>query len=164
MGIEAAVLGAAIGAGGSLVGGAMDRRSQGKAVNKTNEVSAARLQAGLTAMQPAYQAGQDVRQQALGMGQQMRQQGMQQGMNTLGQLYGPQAAMTQQGYMDAQKMLLAGLPMQRAALMGGRVDYNAMQPSQTQYDPALIARILGGNQLPTGSVNYAPFPTANAMR
>jgi len=62
MGIEAAFLGA------SLLGSAMDRRAQGKAVNKANEAAAARTDAGLGALRPAFEASQNVRREALGMG------------------------------------------------------------------------------------------------
>jgi len=164
MGIEAAVLGAVIGGGASLVGSAMDRRAQGKAANKANEVSAARTQAGLNALQPGFQTAQDIQQQAYGVGNQMRQQGMTQGLDIISQLYGPTAGMQQQGYMDAQRALLAGLPLQRAAILGGKIDYSQLQPSQTQYDPRLLAGIFANQQLPQGAVNFAPFPAAQAMR
>ncbi len=177
MGIEAAVLGAgkliggltagqaaAAGAGASLIGSAMDRRAQGKAVNQANEVSAARTQAGLEALRPAFEASQNVRREALGMGSQMRQQGMQQGLGMIGQMYGPTADLMQQGNMAAQRMMLAGLPMQRAAILGGKIDYSQLQPQTMNYDPNMLAGIFGQAQLPQGDVTYSPFPTAQAMR
>jgi len=177
MGIEAAVLGAgkallgstaakaALGAGAaSLAGSAMDRRAQGKAVNQANEVAAARTGAGLEALRPAFEASQNVRREALGMGSQMRQQGMQQGLGMIGQLYGPTADLMQQGNLSAQRMMLAGLPMQRAAILGGKIDYSQLQPQTMNYDPNMLAGIFGQAQLPQGDVTYSPFPTAQAMR
>ena len=160
MGIEAAVLSA----GASLAGSALDRRAQGKAVNKANEASAARTQAGLDALRPGYQAAQDVRQQALGMGNQMRQQGMQQGLGMIGQMYGPSANLMQQGNVAAQRMLLAGLPMQRAAIMGGDIDYSQLQPQTMNYDPNMLAGIFGQAQLPQGSVNFPQFMPGQSLR
>ena len=164
MGIETAILAAGIGAAGSLAGSAMDRRAQGKAVNKANEASAARTQAGLEALRPAFEASQNVRREALGMGSQMRQQGMQQGLGMIGQMYGPTADLMQQGNMAAQRMMLAGLPMQRAAILGGKIDYSQLQPQTINYDPNMLAGIFGQAQLPQGDVTYSPFPTAQAMR
>jgi len=68
MALTAATALAAGAAGASLAGSAMDRRAQGKAVNKANEVSAARTDAGLGALRPAFEASQNVRREALGMG------------------------------------------------------------------------------------------------
>jgi hypothetical protein len=164
MGIETAILAAGIGAAGSLAGSAMDRRAQGKAVNKANEAAAARTGAGLEALRPAFEASQNVRREALGMGSQMRQQGMQQGLGMIGQLYGPTADLMQQGNLSAQRMMLAGLPMQRAAILGGNIDYSQLQPQTMNYDPNMLAGIFGQAQLPQGDVTYAPFPTARAMR
>lgn len=177
MGIETAVLGAgkliggltagqaaAAGVGASLVGSAMDRRAQGKAVNKANEAAAARTQAALSALQPGYQAAQDTRRQAFDVGTQMRQQGMQQGLGMIGQLYGPTANLQQQGNLAAQRMLLAGLPMQRAAILGGNIDYSQLQPQTINYDPNMLAGIFGQAQLPQGTPTFAPFPTAQALR
>lgn len=164
MGIETAILAAGVGAAGSLAGSAMDRRAQGKAVNKANEAAAARTGAGLEALRPGYEAAQNVRREALGMGNQMRQQGMQQGLGMIGQLYGPTANLQQQGNLAAQRMLLAGLPMQRAAILGGNIDYSQLQPQTISYDPNMLAGIFGQAQLPQGNVTYSPFPTAQALR
>jgi len=155
---------AATGAAASLAGSALDRRAQGKAVNKANEAAAARTQAGLSALQPSYQAAQDVRQQALGMGSQMRQQGMQQGLGMIGSLYGPTANLAQMGNVAAQRALLAGLPIQRNAIMGLPIDYSGLQPTQLSYDPQLLAGIFGQAQLPQGQMNFPAFPNAQAMR
>lgn len=160
MGIEAAVLSA----GASLIGSAMDRRAAGKATNKANEAAMARTQAGLAALTPGFQASQNVRQQALGMGNQMRQQGMEQGLGMIGQLYGPTAGMQQAGNLAAQRMLLASLPMQRAAILGGKIDYSQLQPQTIAYDPALLSGMFANQQLPQGSVPFAPFPSVQAMR
>ena len=160
MGIEAAV----IGAGASLIGSALDRRSAGKAANKANAAMAARVQAGLDALAPAYQRAQDVRQQALGTTQGMRQQGYGMGMDALSALYGPQMQMQQAGYEGAQKALLAGLPLQRAALMGAPVDFSSLTPARQTYDPNLLAGVFANRQLPQGSLPFAQFQAAKAVR
>lgn len=148
---------AATTAGASLLGSALDRRAQGEAINKANEAAAARTQAGLSALLPGYQAAQATRQQAFGAGGDMRQQGLQQGLWMLSQLYGPTANLYQQGNMAAQRALLAGLPLQRAAILGKPMDYSALQPTQIQYDPSMLAGMFGGAQLPQGQVTFAPF-------
>jgi hypothetical protein len=160
MGIETAL----VMGGASLLGSAMDRRAQGKAVNQANEAAAVRTGAGLEALRPGYQAAQNVRREAFGTGSQMRQQGMQQGLGMIGQLYGPTADLQQQGNMAAQRMLLAGLPMQRAAIMGGKIDYSQLQPQQMSYDPNMLAGIFGQAQLPQGSPTFPRLPTAQALR
>jgi hypothetical protein len=154
---------AATTAAASLAGSALDRRSQGKAVNQANEASAARTQAGLSALAPGYQAAQDIRQQAFGTGQRMRQQGMQQGLGMLSQLYGPTANLYQQGNMAAQRALLAGVPLQRAAILGEPMDYSALQPTQISYDPNMLAGIFGGAQLPRGRLNLPPYMAGQAQ-
>jgi hypothetical protein len=154
---------AATTAAASLAGSALDRRSQGKAVNQANEAAAARTQAGLSALAPGYQAAQDIRQQAFGTGQRMRQQGMQQGLGMLSQLYGPTANLYQQGNVAAQRALLAGLPLQRAAILGEPMDYSALQPTQISYDPAMLAGIFGGAQLPRGRLNLPPYMAGQAQ-
>jgi hypothetical protein len=177
MGIEAAVLGAGKallgstaakmavgGAAASLAGSALDRRAQGKAANQANEVAAARTSAGLETLRPGFENAQNIRTQALGMGSQMRQQGMQQGLGMIGQLYGPTSGMEQQGNLAAQRMLLAGLPLQRAAILGGKIDYSQLQPQTINYDPNMLAGIFANARLPEGSINLPPLPYAQAMR
>lgn len=171
MGIETAILGAgkaiagmtagqaaAASAGASLIGGALDRRAARKATSKANELEARRIQQAMGAITPGFQAAQDTSRYALGQGQQMRQQGMQQGLNLIGQLYGPAGQMQQQGNLAAQRALLAGLPMQRNAIMGAPVDYSQLQPTQIQFDPEMLSRMLGGMALPQGDVRYSQFP------
>lgn len=179
MGIEAAI-GGLVGAAGkalfgnatrsavtsaaaSAIGSAADRRALAEAANKANEAAAARTQAGLAALAPGYQAAQNIRQQAFGTGQRMRQQGMQQGLGMLSQLYGPTANLYQQGNMAAQRALLAGLPLQRAAILGEPMDYSALQPTQISYDPNMLAGIFGGAQLPRGRLNLPPYMAGQAQ-
>ena len=170
MGIETAVLGvgkaiagmtagqaAAAGAGASLIGGALDRRAAKKAASRQNAIDAQRTQQALSALQPGYQAAQDISQYALGQGNQMRQQGMQQGLGLIGQLYGPTAQFQQQGNLAAQRALLAGLPMQRNAILGVPVDYGQLQTTQLSIDPEMLSRMLGGLSLPQGDVRYSQF-------
>ncbi len=165
MGIETAILAggralmgstaakAALGAGAaSLAGGALDRREARNATRKANELETQRINQAMTMLAPGYQNAQNIRDQAMQRGMQMRQQGMQQGLDLVGRLYSPVAGMTQQGYMDAQRALLAGLPLQRAAIMGTPIDYSRLQPSRTQYDPQLLAGLFAGQELPRGGM------------
>ena len=157
MGIQAAVIGSAIGAGSSLIGGALDRSAAKKAASRQNAIEAQRTQQALGALQPGYQAAQDISQHAFGQGNMMRQQGMQQGLGLIGQLYGPTAQMQQQGNLAAQRALLAGLPMQRNAILGVPVDYGQLQTTQLSIDPEMLSRMLGGLSLPQGDVRYSQF-------
>ena len=170
MSIEKAILGAgkaiagmtagqaaAASAGASLIGGALDRRSARKATSKANELEARRIQQAMGAIIPGFQAAQDTSRYALGQGQQMRQQGMQQGLGLIGQLYGPTAQMQQQGNLAAQRALLAGLPMQRDAILGAPVDYGQLQTTQLAVDPEMLSRMLSGLSLPQGDVRYSQF-------
>ena len=152
MGIDTAVLGSAIGGGASLIGGSLDRSEARKAASKANELKTQRINQAMGMIAPGYQNAQNIRDQALQRGMQMRQQGMKQGLDLIGRLYSPVAGMTQQGYMDAQRALLAGLPLQRAAIMGAPIDYSKLQPSRTQYDPQLLAGLFAGQALPRGGM------------
>jgi hypothetical protein len=89
---------------------------------------------------------------------------MQQGLGMINQLYGPTANLMQQGNMAGQRMLLAGLPMQRAAIMGGNIDYSQLQPQQMNYDPNMLAGIFGQAQQPQGQINFPAFPVGQAQR
>jgi hypothetical protein len=152
MGIESAALSAGASAGASLVGGALDRREARRTTSKANQLETQRINQAMGMLAPGYQNAQNVRDQAMQRGMQMRQQGMQQGLDLVGRLYSPVAGMTQQGYMDAQRALLAGLPLQRAAIMGTPIDYSRLQPSRTQYDPQLLAGLFAGQELPRGGM------------
>lgn len=118
MGIQTAL---AIGGGAaSLLGSMADRRAAGKQANQANEVYAARTQAALNALNPAYQQVGDMRQQALNRS-----------LGLAGQMFMPQVQAMQGGNYAAQQAILAGLPAQRAALLGGRMP----PPAQAQMLP-----------------------------
>jgi len=157
MALTAATAMAAASAGANLIGGAADRRAAKKAISKQNAIEAQRTQQALSALQPGYQAAQDISQHAFGQGNMMRQQGMQQGLGLIGQLYGPTAQMQQQGNLAAQRALLAGLPMQRNAILGVPVDYGQLQTTQLAVDPEMLSRMLSGLSLPQGDVRYSQF-------
>jgi hypothetical protein len=111
---------AVISAGANLLGSAADRRAAGKQANKANEVYAARTQAALNALNPAYQQVGDMRQQALNRS-----------LGLAGQMFMPQMQSMQGGNYAAQQAILGSLPAQRAALLGGRMP----APAQAQMLP-----------------------------
>ena len=49
-----------------------------------------------------------------------------------GQSLPAQTQAFQQGNMGAQQQILAGLPLAQAAILGGQIDYSALQPYQAQ--------------------------------
>lgn len=60
------------------------------------------------------------------------QQGFQQAIGIFGQAAPQQSSLFQQGNVEAQRQLLAGLPQQQNAILGGQVDFSALQPTQLQ--------------------------------
>ena len=70
------------------------------------------------------------------------QKGYQSALDVFGQFMPQQASTFQQGNMAAQNQILAGMPQQHNALMGGQVDYSQFQPSQIDYDPSMFQQQL----------------------
>ena len=70
------------------------------------------------------------------------QKGYQSALDVFGQFMPQQASTFQQGNMAAQNQILAGMPQQHNALMGGQVDYSQFQPSQVNYDPSMFQQQL----------------------
>ena len=124
---------------GKLGGDLMTRRSAGKAANKQNEAMAARTQAGMSYLFPAYQRGADIRQQALN-----------QGLDLYGQTFMPAMQAQQAGNLAAQRYISQGLPMQRAALLGGKIDYSQMQPTEIPINQTALAGIVNPTKMDIG--------------
>ena len=70
------------------------------------------------------------------------QNGYQSALDVFGQFMPQQADTFQQGNMAAQNQILAGMPQQHNALMGGAVDYSQFQPTQIDYDPGIFQQQL----------------------
>lgn len=129
------IAGAALNVGGQM----LNRREQGKAANKANEAEAARTQAAMSYLYPAYQRGAGIRQQALN-----------QGLDLYGQTFMPAMQAQQAGNLAAQRYISQGMPMQRAALLGGRIDYGQMQPTQIPIDQTALAGIINPTKIDIG--------------
>lgn len=119
------------GAVGKIGGDLLAKRSAGKAANQANEAAAARTQAAMSYLSPAYQRAGDIRQQALA-----------QGLGLYGQTFMPAMQASQAGNLAAQRYIIQGLPMQRAALLGGKIDYSQLQPTQIPIDQAALSGII----------------------
>ena len=63
-------------------------------------------------------------------GQQNLLAGFQGALDVLGQSAPSQIGAFQQGNVGAQQQLLAGLPAQQAAILGGNIDLSSLQPQQ----------------------------------
>lgn len=129
LGTAAAI--AAASAAAKVGGDLLTKRAAGKATNQANEAAAARTQAGMSYLTPAYQRAADIRQQALA-----------QGLGLYGRTFMPAMQAQQAGNLASQRYITQSLPMQRAALLGGRVDYNQLQPTQIPIDQAALAGII----------------------
>lgn len=133
--ITMGIAGAALNVGGQM----LNRREQGKAVNQANEANAARTQAAMSYLYPAYQRGADIRQQALNRG-----------LDLYGQTFMPAMEAQQAGNLAAQRYISQGLPMQRAALLGGKIDYSQMQPTQIPINQTALAGIINPTRMDIG--------------
>lgn len=85
------------------------------------------------------------------------QKGYQSALDVFGQFMPQQADVFQQGNMAAQNQILAGMPQQHNALMGGAVDYSQFQPTQIDYDPSMFQQQLPDYQ--TSQQALATTPT-----
>lgn len=83
------------------------------------------------------------------------QKGYQSALDVFGQFMPQQASTFQQGNMGAQNQILAGMPQQHNALMGGAVDYSQFQPTQIDYDPSIFQQQLPDYQTIDQAMNPA---------
>ena len=84
--------------------------------------------------------------------QQNAQQGFQGALDVFGQSIPAQTGVFQQGNVAAQNQILAGLPQMQNAILGGQVDYSALQPTQLQMPDLSFLQ----QQLPQTVDPYAP--------
>lgn len=151
MGFDPITMGV-VSAGLNIGGQMLNRREKGKAVNKANEANAARTQAAMSYLSPAYQRGADMRQQA-----------MNRGLDLYGQTFMPAMQAQQAGNLAAQRYISQGLPMQRAALLGGKVDYSQMQPTEIPINQTALAGIINPTRMDIG-MSGLPQMTPEMMR
>ena len=134
MGIETAVAAAAISAGANLIGNKMTNTAQKKAVAEANRVEQAKTTARLGYLEPAYNKASGYLEPAYGQGMDAQQRAYEQALALQGQTFRPTIDAMQGGNLAAQRQILAGLPMQRAAILGGKIDYSQLQPYQQNID------------------------------
>lgn len=149
------ITGALILGGASLAGSAMTNRTQRKAneeaqaMNRADKAMAQQYaQAAMQQLPVGYQNAQAVRQQALG-----------QGLGLAGQTFQPTAEMINQGGMMNQNALLAGLQLQRNAILGKDMDYSTLQAMSPQMDYSALSGLMN----PQG-LDFQPIePMKNAF-
>ena len=124
------VTGAIIGGAANLIGSAMTNRAQRKATEEAQAMNQADkamaqqyAQAAMQQLPVGYQNAQAV-----------RQQGLNQALGLAGQTFQPTAEMINQGGMMNQNALLAGLQLQRNAILGKDMDYSTLQAMSPQMD------------------------------
>ena len=127
MGIETAVAGAAIGAGANLISNKKTNKANKNAATEANRVAQARTTAALGYLEPAYNKAMDAQQRSY-----------EQSLALQGQTFRPTIDAMQGGNLAAQRQILAGLPMQRAAILGGKIDYSQLQPYQQNIDTSAM--------------------------
>jgi hypothetical protein len=142
MGIETAVAskvgGAVIGAGANLIGNKMTNTANKNAASEANRVADARTAAALGYLEPAYDKALGYLEPAYGQGMDAQQRAYEQSLALQGQTFRPTIDAMQGGNLAAQRAILAGLPMQRAAILGGKIDYSQLQPYQQNIDTSAI--------------------------
>lgn len=137
MGIET---GLAVAAGAAnLIGSKMAATSAGKAANKANAQAEARTNQIMGFVQPAYEKSMAAQQQQY-----------QQAVALQGQTLRPTIDAMRGGNVAAQQTLIDSLPMQRAALLGGRVNYGAMKPYSAPVDEAALQGLFNPQSMQYG--------------
>jgi hypothetical protein len=133
-----AVGGALILGGASLAGSAMSNRTNRKIAEQAQAQNAQDkaltqqyAKAAMEQLPVGYQNAQAVRQQALG-----------QSLGLAGQTFQPTAEMINQGGMMNQNALLAGLQLQRNAILGKDMDYSTLQAMSPQMDYAALSGLM----------------------
>ena len=152
MGIETAVAAAAISAGANLIGNKMTNTAQKKAAAEANRVAESRTTAGLGYLEPAYGRGMDAQQRAY-----------EQALALQGQTFRPTIDAMQGGNLAAQRAILAGLPMQRAAILGGKIDYSQLQPYQQNIDTSAMQGLFNPQAMQFRPQAQAPMQAPEQM-
>tara|TARA_R110000868_G_scaffold207443_1_gene456467 strand:+ start:536 stop:1015 length:480 start_codon:yes stop_codon:yes gene_type:complete len=140
MGFDPITMGVVAG-GANLIGGAMDRRANKKAVSSDNKRSEYQTQRAIGALQPAYQNAQNGLIEGYGRAGQIQQENYNRNSDLMAQSFMPRAQMFQQGNVAAQQSIVDSLPQMRAALLGGRMP-QTMRPQQFNIDQNALQGIL----------------------
>ena len=121
------IAGSLVTAGATYLGNKKTNAAQKKAVEEANRVEQAKTTARLGYIEPAYGKAMDAQQRAY-----------EQALALQGQTFRPTIDAMQGGNVAAQRAILAGLPMQRAAILGGKIDYSQLQPYQQNIDTSAM--------------------------
>ena len=144
-------------AGAAVVGAIASDRAGSKAASATRDSTNAASQA----TQRAADQARGELMQLFPAAQENAQAGFQGALDVFGQSLPAQTQAFQQGNVNAQQQLLAGLPQIQNAILGGNVDLSALQPSsidtsnlgffqQQLPEFTSIGDALGGSQQFTG--------------
>lgn len=104
----------------------------GGAEKKAARASQEGIERGLAAQKAATEKATGQLMSLFPAAQQNAQMGFQRQLDILGQALPQQIGAGIQGNVGAQNALLAGLPQQQAAILGGNIDYSALRPFQMQ--------------------------------
>jgi hypothetical protein len=124
--------------GGSVLGAISSRNSSKKAAGAAKDTSTAQIAATDRA---TSQARGDLFK-LFPSAEANAQQGSQAALDVFGQFMPQQANTFQQGNMNAQNQILAGMPQAQNALMGGAVDYSQFQPKKINFDASMFQQQL----------------------
>jgi hypothetical protein len=131
----------------NLIGSKMAATSAGKAANKANAQAEARTNQIMGFVQPAYEKSMAAQQQQY-----------QQAVALRGQTLRPTIDAMRGGNVAAQQTLIDSLPMQRAALLGGRVNYGAMKPYSAPVDEAALQGLFNPQSMQYGQQTMQQQP------
>jgi hypothetical protein len=160
MGIEAAIVSAAIGAGSSLYGAKRNRDEQKRATTQANKRADEQTQRALVNLQPGYEQAmqsqqrgyeQAMQSQQRGFGQANRinQEALERAMMMRGNVFMPQMQAYERGNFAAQEANLAALPAMRAAILGGRMP-EMMQARSLPVDQAALQGLINPTAMQFG--------------
>lgn len=121
MGIEAAIVSAAIGAGSSLYGAKRNRDEQRRAITQANQRADEQTQRALVNLQPGYEQAMQSERGGFGQANRINQEALERAMMMRGSTFMPQMQAYERGNVAAQEANLAALPAMRAAILGGRM-------------------------------------------
>jgi len=125
-------------AGGAVIGAISSRNSSKKAAGAAVDTSDAQIQA----TQNATNKARGDLFKLFPSAEANAQQGSQAALDVFGQFMPQQANTFQQGNMNAQNQILAGMPQAQNALMGGAVDYSQFQPKKINFDASMFQQQL----------------------
>jgi hypothetical protein len=143
---------AAATAGATYLGNKKKNAADKKAVEEANRFEQAKTTAGLGYLEPAYGRGMDAQQRAY-----------EQSLALQGQTFRPTIDAMQGGNVAAQRAILAGLPMQRAAILGGKIDYSQLQPYQQNIDTSAMQGLFNPQAMQFRPQAQAPMQAPEQM-